>query len=123
MLHKGSDWTPVEELGDLVFTTRKGTPVQEVYLVKYLKRVTNRLNEKEEIAAVKAKREPVVFEPITPHTLRHTFATRAFEHGMMPKTVQEILGHSNLSITMDLYTHVTNDTKIKEMKKIVGVLR
>lgn len=123
MLYKGSEWTPVEELGDLVFTTRKGTPVQEVYLVKYLKRVTNRLNEKEEIAAAKDKREPVIFEPITPHTLRHTFATRAFEHGMMPKTVQEILGHSNLSITMDLYTHVTNDTKIREMKKIVGVLR
>ena len=64
-----------------------------------------------------------MFESITPHTLRHTFATRAFEYGMMPKTVQEILGHSNLSITMDLYTHVTNDTKIKEMKKIVEVLR
>ncbi len=123
ILSRGGQWTPVPGLENLVFTTRNGTPVQEVYIVKYLKRVTARLNEKEEKKAAKEGREPQIFEPITPHTLRHTFATRAFEYGMMPKTVQEILGHSNLSITMDLYTHVTNDTKIKEMKKIVQVLR
>lgn len=123
ILSRGRQWTPAAGLENLVFTTRNGTPVQEVYIVKYLKRVINRLNEKEQKQAVKEGREPQIFEPITPHTLRHTFATRAFEYGMMPKTVQEILGHSNLSITMDLYTHVTNDTKIREMKKIVEVLR
>lgn len=119
----GENWQPVKGMENLVFTTRKGTPVQEVYIVKYLKRVTRRLNEREQILAAKERRELEIFESITPHTLRHTFATRAFEHGMMPKTVQEILGHFNLSITMDLYTHVTNDTKIKEMQKIVEVLR
>ena len=123
ILRYGDNWTPLKGMENLVFTTRKGTPVQEVYIVKYLKRVTRRLNERESRMAEIEERKPEVFAPITPHTLRHTFATRAFEHGMMPKTVQEILGHSNLSITMDLYTHVTNDTKIKEMKKIVGVLR
>ena len=123
ILQRGSQWKPKKGLTNLVFTTRNGTPVQEVYVVKYLKRVTKRLNEKEQVLARKEDREVCIFENITPHTLRHTFATRAFEYGMMPKTVQEILGHSNLSITMDLYTHVTNDTKIKEMKKIVEVLR
>ena len=123
ILQKGYQWKPVPGLENLVFTTKNGTPVQEVYIVKYLKRVTRRLNEKEEKEAAKQGRESKIFEPITPHTLRHTFATRAFEYGIMPKTVQEILGHSNLSITMDLYTHVTNDTKIREMKKIAGVLR
>lgn len=123
ILRYGTNWEPIKGMENLVFTTRNGTPVQEVYIVKYLKRVTRRLNEQENLLAEKEKREPEIFAPITPHTLRHTFATRAFEHGMMPKTVQEILGHSNLSITMDLYTHVTNDTKIKEMKKVAGVLR
>lgn len=51
------------------------------------------------------------------HTLRHTFATRAIEAGMKPKTLQEILGHSNISITMNLYVHVTDDEKEKEIKK------
>lgn len=38
------------------------------------------------------------------HQLRHSFATIAFECGLPPKTVQEILGHKQLSTTMDLYT-------------------
>ena len=54
---------------------------------------------------------------ISMHTLRHTFATRCIESGMKPKTLQKILGHANISITMDLYVHVTEDEKEKEMKK------
>lgn len=56
-------------------------------------------------------------ERISPHVLRHTFATRCIEAGMKPKTLQKILGHATLSMTMDLYVHVTDDTLEKEMKK------
>lgn len=56
-------------------------------------------------------------ERIGMHTLRHSFATRCIEAGMRPKTLQKILGHSNLSVTMDLYVHVTDDEKEREMKK------
>lgn len=51
------------------------------------------------------------------HSLRHTFATRAIETGMKPKTLQEILGHANIGITMNLYVHITEDEKEKEIKK------
>lgn len=56
-------------------------------------------------------------EKISMHTLRHTFATRCIESGMKPKTLQKILGHSKISTTMDLYVHVTDNEKEKEMKK------
>lgn len=56
-------------------------------------------------------------ERVTMHTLRHTFATRCIESGMKPKTLQKILGHSTISMTMDLYVHVTDNEKEKEMKK------
>lgn len=56
------------------------------------------------------------------HTLRHTFATRCIEGGMRPKTLQIILGHSNIGITMNLYVHVTEDEKVKEMENIQEIL-
>jgi integrase len=45
------------------------------------------------------------------HTLRHTYATRCIEAGMRPKTLQMLLGHSNISVTMNLYVHVTETEK------------
>ena len=54
-------------------------------------------------------------DTISIHGLRHSFATRCIERGMIPKTLQKILGHSSLNITMDLYVHITDDILEKEM--------
>lgn len=81
------------------------------------------MNRIEALEAKKEGRAALTFENITPHTLRHSFATRAFENGLAPKTVQELLGHSNMNITMDLYTHVTYETKKREMKKLSNILK
>ena len=63
----------------------------------------------------------IEFEHIHPHTLRHTFATRCIENGMPPQVLKTILGHSSLSMTMDLYAHVLPNTKAEEMQKIAGL--
>lgn len=57
------------------------------------------------------------------HTLRHTFATRCIESGMKPKTLQMILGHANISMTMDLYVHVTDNERAKEIASIEDRLK
>lgn len=57
-------------------------------------------------------------ERFTAHAFRDTFATRAIESGMNPKTLQEILGHADIGITMNLYCHVMDDTKVKEMNMV-----
>lgn len=54
---------------------------------------------------------------ISMHTLRHTFATRCIEAGMKPKTLQKILGHSSIAMTLDRYVHLTSDEQEREMKK------
>lgn len=57
------------------------------------------------------------------HVLRHTYATRCIEGNMRPKTLQVILGHSNVGITMNLYVHVTEDEKVKEVERIESALK
>ena len=51
-----------------------------------------------------------------PHCFRHTFATRCFEAGIVPKTVQAYLGHASLQMTMDLYTAVMEHKKVNDMQ-------
>lgn len=55
------------------------------------------------------------------HCLRHTFATRALEVGMDYKTLSEILGHSSVGITLDLYAHSLKEHKIKQMNKLDAI--
>lgn len=114
----GEEWRPVEEGEDLVFTTKTGGPVRGLNVAETLNNYVKKINKQEAKLAAKENREPVVFERITPHTLRHTFATRAFESGIPPKVVQQILGHSSLEMTMDLYTHVTEDVQSREIQKL-----
>ena len=90
-----------EEFKDFVFINRKGTPTKNSTYDANIAKLTKQAGIKE----------------TNFHTLRHTFATRCIEAGMRPKTLQQILGHSSINITMNLYVHVTDDEKMKEMQK------
>lgn len=57
-------------------------------------------------------------EHFSAHALRDTFATRYIEQGGSPQVLKTILGHSSLSMTMDLYAHVLPNTKQEEMNSI-----
>ena len=95
-----------EEWSDFIFLSRKGEPVKNSAYDTALFKICD-----------KAK-----INRFSMHVLRHTFATRCIEGGMMPKTLQKILGHSNIGITMNLYVHITEDEKQKEIDKVSCVL-
>ena len=52
------------------------------------------------------------------HTLRHTFATRCIEVGVDVKTLSEILGHANVSITLNTYVHSSMELKRQQLEKL-----
>jgi len=87
---------------NLVFSTPTGNYLNESNVRKTFKRILKKCNVKD----------------IRFHDLRHTFATRLFENSIAPKTVQSILGHSDIATTLNIYTHVMKDTKDKAMDKL-----
>ncbi|MGF6991428.1 integrase [Lachnospiraceae bacterium PM6-15] len=100
----------VEKIDRYLFCTEKGEPLSEQRIKYEMDRITKKI-----------RATGHDFERISPHTFRHTFATRAIEAGMQPQVLKTILGHSSLAMTMDLYSHVLPDTKADEMEKIAGV--
>ena len=56
------------------------------------------------------------------HALRHTFATRCVEMGFDVKSLSEILGHSNVSITMNRYVHPSMELKRENMQRLEELL-
>ena len=55
---------------------------------------------------------------ITPHVCRHTFCSNMAKSGMNPKTLQKIMGHSDIGVTLNTYTHLDFDDIQKEMKEV-----
>lgn len=91
---------------NLVFVNTRNSPISRTDTNLVMKIISDKI-----------AKEYEDFKPLTPHTLRHTFATRCIERGMNPKTIQIILGHSSINITMNLYCHVTEDMLLSEMNK------
>ncbi len=78
-----------------LFTTPTGTPLE----ARNAARKLEQLAKKAEI------------DHVNPHALRHTYATRLLEAGVHPKVVQELLGHSTITLTLDTYSHVMPEIK------------
>lgn len=78
---------------DIVFLNNRGTPLTDRGVRDILKRITLKTSE---------------HMKLTPHMIRHTFATHLLNNGADLRAVQELLGHVNLSSTQ-IYTHVSKD--------------
>ena len=110
ILYNKSPYKNNLEFPNLLFTTRHCTPLNSVLYSAAIDKIVNEIN---------LMRDSLdKMESFSGHTFRHTFATRCFEAGIEPKTVQSYLGHASLQMTMDLYTSVFPDKKRMEIQKL-----
>ena len=92
-----------------LYLDKNGMPMVSLHWEKYFQHICEKYNKiyKEELPK------------ITPHVCRHTFCSNMAKSGMNPKVLQEIMGHSDISVTLDTYTHLNFDDIKQEMKNIV----
>lgn len=100
-----------KQQNDYLFVTKFNTPLNSVIYSDAIKAIIRQIN--------LTRPFDNQFEAFSGHTFRHTFATRCFESGIEAKVVQSYLGHATLKMTMDLYTHVTDDKSSLDIEKIV----
>lgn len=100
-----------KQQNDYLFVTKFNTPLNSQIYADAIKAVIRQIN------LVRPLNDQ--FEAFSGHTFRHTFATRCFENGVDAKVVQSYLGHASLKMTMDLYTHVTEEKSMADIEKIV----
>lgn len=104
-------WKPMENFGNLVFPNKYGHPQQRGAIQRILNRIVSAMNSRNSHSIAP-------MPPIHPHILRHSFATRCFEVGIPAKTIQMLLGHNSIKLTMDIYTHVSEEKKKIDMEKL-----
>lgn len=118
LLGKAMKPQEVEGISDFVFTNTLGKPYAINAINFVLDNVVKAYNKLENEQAEKGHREPELLPHVSAHILRHTACTRLAESGLEPKVLQYIMGHANVSVTLDVYTHL-DFTQIQEKMEAV----
>lgn len=105
---------------NFVFLTAGGSVLQPGSVNRALDTITEDYNAREKKAAREEKRDPVIIPHFSAHNLRHTFCTRLCENESNIKVIQSVMGHSDISTTMDIYAEATNEKKQEIMANLQG---
>lgn len=106
----------IDGFTDFVFVNRHGNTQHQGTLNKALKRIIRDCNQ-QILDNAKEDEKGILLPDFSCHTLRHTFTTRLCESGMNIKVIQSVLGHADISTTLDVYADVTKDLKKAEMQR------
>ena len=124
LMNKATGKQPAsKEFGNLVFLTRGGKPLDRSTIFCAFDSIIISHNTQEEKNAIALSREPILLPHFSPHNLRHTFCTRFCERESNLKVIQEIMGHSNISVTMNVYNHATRKAKLESFKSLEGSMK
>ena len=111
----------IDGYSDFIFINRFGEVQQQSTLNKALQRIIRDCNY-EVLENHVGKSDPVLLPHFSCHVLRHTFATRAFESGASLKLTQQLLGHADVTTTLSVYVHLSEEIKKKGMTALEAYL-
>lgn len=98
----------VDGYAGFLFLDKNDKPMVALHWEKYLEHIIEKYNKIYRIQMPK----------VTPHVCRHTFCSNMAKSGMNPKTLQYIMGHSDISVTLNVYTHVQFDDSQAELLRV-----
>lgn len=117
---RGKTEGEVDGVSGFVWQTRNRTPISGGDIDYALKSIVKSYNKDELKISAQENREPILLPNISPHILRHTFCARLCENEQDLKIIQEIMGHSSIVITMDVYNEVTSEQKQASFESLAG---
>ena len=112
----------VDGYSGFVFLNNAGRTQKATIIDRSFKEIVEAHNWEERKNAEKEDRNPVLLPHFSAHVLRHTFCTRMAEAGIDIKVLQEIMGHANISVTMQVYNHVDANRTKNEVNRIGDIL-
>lgn len=118
LLGKGIKQQKIDGINDFVFTNTQGKPYATNAINFMLNNVVKAYNTKEIEQARKERRKAELLPHISAHILRHTACTRLAESGLEPKVLQYIMGHTNVAVTLNIYTHLDFTQIQKKMEAV-----
>ena len=98
----------VDGYSGFLFLDKEGLPLVAMHWEHRFKHMVNRYNEIFRLQ----------LPSITPHVCRHTYCSNMAKSGMNPKTLQYLMGHSEIGVTMNTYTHLGLEDATEELRKM-----
>ena len=93
-----------------LYLDKNGMPMVALHWEKYFQHICQKYNSIYKVQMPK----------VTPHVCRHTYCSNMAKSGMNPKTLQYLMGHSDIGVTLNTYTHIGFDDAQKELKRVVN---
>ena len=101
----------IDGYSGFLYLDKNNMPMVALHWEKYFQHILQKYNSIYKVQMPK----------VTPHVCRHTFCSKMAKSGMNPKSLQYIMGHSDISVTLNTYTHVKFEDAEAEMKRVAAI--
>ena len=122
-MSEGGSSAEIDGYTGFVFTNRYGYVHNPQTINRAIERIYTAFNKEEAVKAAEEHRKPLVIRHFSVHNLRHTFCTRFCENETNIKVIQDIMGHSDISTTMNIYAEATENKKKESFENLEGKIK